>query len=59
LGEPGSDDDSYLDFFVKLAKDAWGVTWAIAYVGTDLDEDECFNSKLCDPMAVVSVTKAL
>lgn len=53
------EDDAYIDFFVKLAKDMWGVTWAIAYVGTDLDEDDCFDSKICDPMAVVSVTKAL
>src|SRR5262245_19759418 len=60
LGNDNSNDDSYIDYFIKLSKDAYGITWAIAYVGTDIDdEDECFNSKICKPMPVFSMTKAL
>jgi uncharacterized protein (TIGR02001 family) len=61
LGNPSDpDDDNYIDYFIKLSKDAYGITWALAYVGTDIDdEDECFDSKICKPMPVFSMTKAL
>ena len=61
LGEAGSDDDNYIDYMVKLSKDMFGVTWAVALVGTNVDDDECFNdlNDICGPTGVLSMTKAL
>jgi uncharacterized protein (TIGR02001 family) len=61
LGDGDDDDDNYIDYFLKLSKDAFGITWALAYVGTDVDDDdECFaGAKVCEGTVVASMTKAL
>jgi len=31
----------------------------VAWVGTDLDESECFDSNICDDTAVFSISKSM
>ena len=55
--DPG---DDYIDYSVSLSTEAIGLEWALAFVGTDLDEEECFgDTKLCDDTVVFSVSKSL
>lgn len=54
-------DDNYTDWKLAAATTALGVTWTLAYVDTDLDDDEdCYgNEDLCEATAVVSISKSL
>jgi uncharacterized protein (TIGR02001 family) len=56
-----SSDDSYLDWKLALSTTQLGVTWTLAYVDTDLDDDEeCFGDEdLCAATAVFSISKSL
>lgn len=51
--------DSYVDYSVGVSKDYAGVTWGLAYVGTDLDEKEYFDTELGDDAVVFSISKSL
>ena len=52
--------DDYIDYSIGLSTSAVGLDFALSYVGTDLDEEECFaGTKLCDPSVVASVSKSL
>jgi uncharacterized protein (TIGR02001 family) len=53
--------DNYSDWSVGISKDLLGVTWALTYVDTNLDDDqECFGDKdLCAATAVFSLSKSL
>ncbi len=54
--DPG---DDYLDYSVGVSTERLGVEWALRYVGTDLDDEECFGgTRLCDDSAVFSVSKS-
>lgn len=54
-----SDEDGFTDYSVSLSKEMWGVEWALAYVGTDLDDDDLFGYDWGDPKAIVSMTKSM
>tara|TARA_B110000503_G_scaffold83460_1_gene127322 strand:- start:32077 stop:32808 length:732 start_codon:yes stop_codon:yes gene_type:complete len=51
--------DSYTDYSVTLGYTFKGVDFSVAWVGTDLDESECFDSDICDDTAVFSISKSL
>lgn len=53
------DEDAYTDYSVSLTYTFKGVDLAVAYVGTDLDKSECFDSNICDDTAVFSISKSL
>ena len=54
-----NDEDTYIDFSVGLTKSFLGLDFTIAYVGTDLDEEDYFDTDLADPVAVFTVGKSL
>ena len=58
---PGEDPgDSYLDYSVGVSTAAFGLDLAAQFIGTNLNEDECFgDTKLCDDTIVLSVSKSL
>jgi uncharacterized protein (TIGR02001 family) len=53
-----SDEDGYTDYSVSLSKTLWGVDWAIAYTGTDLDDDDLFGNNWGDNEVIYSMTKS-
>jgi len=60
LGEVGDDDDNYIDYSISLSREQWGLSWGLALVGTDVDDEECFgDTKICEPTAVLSVSRSL
>ena len=60
IGESPDFEDSYIDWSVGVSTSAVGLDFSLAYIGTDLDEDECFGgTKLCDDTVVLSVSKSL
>ena len=54
-------DDHYTDWKIQASTKWLGVNWALAYVDTDLDNDQqCFgDEKLCEATAVFSISKSL
>ena len=53
-----SDEDAYFDYSVSLSKEWVGVEWAVAWVGTDLDDDDVFGTDWADDTVVFSVSKS-
>jgi uncharacterized protein (TIGR02001 family) len=53
------DADSYTDYSVSFTYTFKGVDLGIAWVGTDLDDSECYDSNICDDTAVFSISKSL
>jgi uncharacterized protein (TIGR02001 family) len=59
IGDAGG-EDQYIDYSVGLSTSGMGLDFSLAYIGTDLDTDECFGgTKLCDDTVVLSVSKSL
>lgn len=58
---PGEDPgDDYIDYSIGVSTSALGLDWGVAYIGTDLDDEECFGgTKLCEGSIVASVSKSL
>jgi len=55
-----SDEDSYTDYSITLGYAFMGVDLSVAWVGTDIDDEDCFgDSDLCDDTAVFSISKSL
>lgn len=54
-----NDQDSYTDFSVSLTYTWAGVGFSVAYVGTDLDEEDYYGSDLAEDVAVFSIKKTL
>jgi uncharacterized protein (TIGR02001 family) len=54
-------DDNYTDWKIAVSTKQLGVNWGLAYVDTDLDDDEnCYGNKdLCAATAVLSISKSL
>jgi uncharacterized protein (TIGR02001 family) len=53
-------DDQYFDYSIGVSTSALGLDFSLAWVGTDLDDNECFGgTKLCEDTAVFSVSKSL
>jgi len=54
-------EDYYQDWKIQASTKWVGLTWALAYVDTDLDDDQdCYGDKdLCAATAVLSISKSL
>ena len=60
--QPGlNGDKNYTDWKIQISTKQLGVNWGLAYVDTNLDDDEhCFGNKtLCAATAVFSISKSL
>ena len=54
------EEDAYLDYSVGLSASYFDLDWSLAYVGVDIGDKECFDTKdICDDTVVVSVSKSL
>ena len=54
--------DSYSDWSLGISTPFMGVTWALTYVDTDLNKEDCFapgGQDLCAATAVFSISKSL
>ena len=54
-----SDEDAYTDYSVSVTYDFMGVDLALAYVGTDLDDEDVFDTDWGDDAAVFTISKSL
>jgi uncharacterized protein (TIGR02001 family) len=54
-----TDEDAYTDYSVTVTYSWAGLDWSLAYVGTDLDEEDVFDTDWADDTAVFSVAKSL
>ena len=54
-----SDEDSYQDWSVGVAKSYFGVDFDLSYIDTNLGRSDCFGDKICDSTVVFSVSKSL
>jgi uncharacterized protein (TIGR02001 family) len=51
--------DSYIDYSVGATASWAAVDWSIAYVGTDLDEEEVFDTEWGEPTVVFTISKSM
>ena len=51
-----SDEDAYTDYSISISRDFAGINLAIAYVGTDLDDDDVFGSDWGDGVVVGTIS---
>ena len=51
------DTEEYTDYSISLTYSVVGVDLTLAYVGTDLDEEEVFGTEWADPVAVFTIKK--
>ena len=54
-----SDEDSYIDYSVGLTASYWAVDWTLAYVGTNLDEEDVFGYDWGDDSVVFTISKSM
>jgi uncharacterized protein (TIGR02001 family) len=54
-----TDEDQYTDYSVTLTYSAFGVDLSVAYVGTDLDDDDVFGTDWADDTAVFTISKSM
>ena len=54
-----SDEDAYTDYSVSVTYNWASVDFAVAYVGTDLDDEDVFDTDNADGVAVFSISKSL
>ncbi|MCB1841473.1 MAG: TorF family putative porin [Halioglobus sp.] len=54
-----SDEDQYYDYSVTATYSVAGVDLSLAYIGTDLDDDDVFGTDWADDTAVISISKSL
>jgi uncharacterized protein (TIGR02001 family) len=54
-----NDKDDYTDYSVSLTYNWASVDFSVAYVGTDLDEEDYFDTELAEPVAVFTIKKAM
>jgi uncharacterized protein (TIGR02001 family) len=54
-----NDKDEYTDYAVSLTYNWASVDFSIAYVGTDLDEEDYFDTELAEPVAVFTIKKVM
>ncbi len=51
--------EHYDDWSVGLSKDAFGVSWGLTYVDTNVSDSDCGSSDNCSSAVVFSVSKSL
>jgi len=54
-----TDEDAYTDYSVALTYTWASVDWSLAYVGTDLDEEDVFDTDWADDTVVFTIAKSL
>lgn len=54
-----NDKDGYTDYSVSLTYTVRGVDLSVAYVGTDLDEEDYYGTELAEPVGVLTIKKVL
>lgn len=54
-----SDEDAYTDYSIGFTKSFMDLDFSVAYVGTDLDDEDVFGSDWADGVAVFTVAKSL
>ena len=54
-----SDEDTYTDYSVSVAYEWASVEFSLAWVGTDLDDDDLFGSDWGDDTAVFTISKSM
>ena len=54
-----SDEDQYTDYSVTVTYSWASVDFSLAYVGTDLDDDDVFGTDWADDTAVFTIAKSL
>jgi uncharacterized protein (TIGR02001 family) len=54
-----SDEDAYTDYSVALTYSWASVDWSVAYVGTDLDDDDLFGTDWGDDTVTFTISKSL
>ena len=55
----GDNEDSYIDYSIGVAKEWMGVEFSLAWVDTDLDEEDAFDTDWAEGTAVFSISKSL
>ena len=54
-----TDTDSYVDYSVGVTASWLAVDWTLAYVGTDLDEEDVFDTEWGDDSLIFTVSKSM
>ncbi len=54
-----TDETNYTDYSITLGYTFKGVDLSVAWVGTDLDDEDCWDTNYCDDTAVFSISKSL
>ncbi len=54
-----TDTDSYVDYSVGLTASWLAVDWTLAYVGTDLDEEDVFDTDWGEDTVVFTISKSM
>ena len=54
-----SDEDKYYDYSISISKSLGGVDLSLAYVGTDLDEEDVFDTTWGDAEVIFTISKSL
>lgn len=54
-----TDEDAYTDYSAALTYSWASVDWSLAYVGTDLDEEDVFDTDWADDTVVFTISKSL
>jgi uncharacterized protein (TIGR02001 family) len=54
-----TDTDSYVDYSIGITASYWAVDWTLAWVGTDLDEEDVFDTEWGDDTLVFTVSKSM
>jgi uncharacterized protein (TIGR02001 family) len=57
--EDGENEDGYTDYSVSVTYNWASVDFSVAYVGTDLDDEDVFFTDNADDTAVFSISKSL
>jgi uncharacterized protein (TIGR02001 family) len=54
-----TDEDSYIDYSVGVTASWLAVDWTLAYVGTDLDEEDVFDTEWGDDSIIFTISKSM
>ncbi len=54
-----TDEESYIDYSVGVTTSFLAVDWTLAYVGTDLDEEDVFDTDWAEDTVVFTVSKSM
>ncbi len=54
-----SEEDRYIDYSLGVASERQSIGLSLAYVGSDIEDDECGAGSVCEGRVVFSVSKSL